>query len=134
MQQVDRRRWTKEETAYLVENYGKIPFEEMAKHLDRSVMAIRLRTLRGRLDVKHQVVKENRLKKLLSFRFRHLEDFTPSRYFYKETGINQMRFWDLFYGRKSITAKEYAAVADYFYITTGEAFESLQLDLFNDDK
>lgn len=134
MQQVDRRRWTKEETAYLVENYGKIPFEEMAKHLGRSVMAIRLRTLRGRLDVKHQTVKENRLKKLLSFRFRHLEDFTPSRYFYKETGINQMRFWDLFYGRKSITAKEYAAVADYFYITTGEAFESLQLDLFNDDK
>lgn len=134
MQQVDRRRWTKEETAYLVENYGKVPFEDMAKHLGRSVMAVRLRTLRGRLDVKHQVVKENRLKKLLSFRFRHLEDFTPSRYFYKETGINQMRFWDLFYGRKSITAKEYAAVADYFYITTGEAFESLQLDLFNDDK
>ena len=102
----------------------------MASRLGRSTMAVRLYALRHRLDEKHQVVKENRLKKLLEYRFRHLEDFHPSRFFFKETGINQVRYWDLFFGRKSITPSEYKAVAEYFNITISEAFDSLQLNLF----
>ena len=102
----------------------------MASRLGRSTMAVRLYALRHRLDEKNQVVKENRLKKLLEYRFRHLEDFHPSRFFFKETGINQVRYWDLFFGRKSITTSEYKAVAEYFNITISEAFDSLQLNLF----
>ena len=84
----------------------------------------------GAYDDKHQVVKENRLKKLLEYRFRHLEDFHPSKFFFRETGINQVRYWDLFFGRKPINPEEYKAVAEYFNITISEAFDSLQLNLF----
>lgn len=105
--------------------------EDMARQLNRSVMAVRLYALRHRLDDKHQVVKENRLKKLLGYRFRHLEDFHPSKFFFKETGINQVRYWDIFFGRKAIKPEEYKAVAEYFDITISEAFDSLQLNLFD---
>ena len=50
----------------------------------------------------------------------------------KETGIGQRRWWDLYYGRKSITGKEYTAVAEYLGITIQEAFESRQLELFEE--
>lgn len=114
-----------------VGNYGRMSLEDMARQLDRSVMAVRLYALRHRLDDKHQVVKENRLKKLLECRFRHLEDFHPSKFFFKETGINQVRYWDIFFGRKAIKPEEYKAVAAYFNITISEAFDSLQLTLFD---
>lgn len=128
---MSNRKWTKNEIAYLVENYGRMSLEDMAIHLKRSVMAVRLYALRHRLDDKHQVVKENRLKKLLEYRFRHLEDFHPSKFFFKETGINQVRYWDIFFGRKAIKPEEYKAVAEYFNITISEAFDSLQLNLFD---
>lgn len=133
MQQVNSNRWKKEEIEYIKASYGTISLEDMAKHLGKTVNAVRLFALRHRLDSNHQLIKENRFKKLLEHRFRHLEDFTPSRYFYKETGINQMRYGDLFYGRKSITPKEYKAVAAYFNITIAEAFDSLQLELFGNE-
>lgn len=128
---VSNKKWTKNEIAYLVENYGRMSLEDMAIHLNRSVMAVRLYALRHRLDDKHQIVKENRLKKLLEYRFRHLEDFHPSKFFFRETGINQVRYWDLFFGRKSIKPEEYKAVAEYFNITISEAFDSLQPNLFD---
>lgn len=126
-----RNRWDKESIAFVTENYGKMSLGRMAQYLGRSEMAVRLYVLRHRLDSKHQVVKENRLKKLLESRFRHIEDFQPSRQFFQETGINQMRYWDLFFGRKAITPEEYKAVASYFNITVAEAFDSLQLELFD---
>ena len=70
--------------------------------------------------------------KMLKLKFRHPEEFTPTRAFYKETGIGQRRWWDLYYGRKSITGKEYAAVAEYLGITIHEALESRQLELFEE--
>lgn len=124
-------RWSRDQIAYLSDNYGKVSFGRMAAHLGKSEMAVRLYVLRHRMGEKYQLAKENRLKALLESRFKHIEDFQPSRAFYKETGINQMRYWDLFFGRKAISAKEYAAVADYFGITVGEAFESMQLELFD---
>ena len=128
---MSNKKWNRDEVAYLVDNYGKMSLEDLSKELNRSVMAVRLYALRHRLDDKHQVVKENRLKKLLEYRFRHLEDFHPSKYFFKETGINQVRYWDLFFGRKPIKPQEYKAVAEYFSITISEAFDSLQLNLFD---
>lgn len=128
---MSNKKWNRDEVAYLVDNYGKMSLEDLSRELNRSVMAVRLYALRHRLDDKHQVVKENRLKKLLEYRFRHLEDFHPSKYFFKETGINQVRYWDLFFGRKPIKPQEYKAVAEYFSITISEAFDSLQLNLFD---
>lgn len=102
---MSNKKWNRDEVAYLVDNYGKMSLEDLSRELNRSVMAVRLYALRHRLDDKHQVVKENRLKKLLEYRFRHLEDFHPSKYFFKETGINQVRYWDLFLGASLLSRK-----------------------------
>ena len=127
---MSNKKWNKKEAAYLIDNYGKMSLEELSANLGRSVMAVRLYALRHRLDDKHQVVKENRLKKLLEYRFRHLEDFHPSKFFFRETGINQVRYWDLFFGRKPINPEEYKAVAVSFDITVAVALACLQLGLF----
>ena len=106
------KRWTEEDATFVKNNLGKLSFEQMGRALNRSAMSVRLFVLRNRLTVGLQV-KRNILMEMLKIKFRHPEDFTPTRAFYKETGINQRRWWDLYYGRKPITGKEYAAVADW---------------------
>ena len=104
------KRWTEEDATFVKNNLGKLSFEQMGRALNRSAMSVRLFVLRNRLTVGLQV-KRNILMEMLKIKFRHPEDFTPTRAFYTETGINQRRWWDLYYGRKPITGKEYAAVA-----------------------
>lgn len=127
------KRWTEEDATFVKNNLGKLSFEQMGRALNRSAMSVRLFVLRNRLTVGLQV-KRNILMEMLKIKFRHPEDFTPTRAFYAETGINQRRWWDLYYGRKPITGKEYAAVADYLGVTVQEAFDSRQLDLFEENK
>ena len=79
-------------------------------------MSVRLYVLRNRLTT-GRTVKRNLLVEMLQIKFRHIEDFSPTRTFYQETGIGQRRYWDLFFGRKPITSKEYAAVAEYLGVT-----------------
>lgn len=127
------KRWTEEDATFVKNNLGKLSFEQMGRALNRSAMSVRLFVLRNRLTVGLQV-KRNILMEMLKIKFRHPEDFTPTRAFYKETGNNQRRWWDLYYGRKPITGKEYAAVADYLGVTIQEAFDSRQLNLFEENK
>ena len=127
------KRWTEEDATFVKNNLGKLSFEQMGRALNRSAMSVRLFALRNRLTVGLQV-KRNILMEMLKIKFRHPEDFTPTRAFYTETGINQRRWWDLYYGRKPITGKEYAAVADYLGVTIQEAFDSRQLNLFEENK
>ncbi|MEZ7682708.1 XRE family transcriptional regulator [Prevotella histicola] len=130
---IANKRWTENDISFVKDNLGKLSFEQMGRELNRSAMSVRLFVLRNRLTVGLQV-KRNILMEMLKIKFRHPEDFTPTRAFYKETGINQRRWWDLYYGRKPITGKEYAAVADYLGVTIQEAFDSRQLNLFEEYK
>lgn len=125
------KRWSSEDTEYVRQNLGKKSLEEMAAYLERSPMAVRLHILHKRLTTPPKV-RRNLLQKLIQQKFRHPEDFTPSRVFYEETGIGQRRWWALYFGRKAITPKEYLAVANYLGLTVDEAFEARQLDLFKD--
>ena len=127
------KRWTEEDATFVKNNLGKLSFEQMGSALNRSAMSVRLFALRNRLTVGLQV-KRNILMEMLKIKFRHPEDFTPTRAFYTETGINQRRFWDLYYGRKHISSKEYAAVAEYLGVTLQEALDSRQLDLFEENE
>lgn len=127
------KRWTENDAKFVRQNFGKLSFEQMGRELNRSAMSVRLFALRNRLTVGLQV-KRNILMEMLKVKFRHPEDFTPTRVFYTETGINQRRFWDLYYGRKAISSKEYAAVAKYLGVTLQEALESRQLSLFEEDE
>ena len=125
------KRWTAQETDYIQQSLGKVSFEDMAAYLGRSPMSVRLFVLRRRMTP-GPLVKRNLLMEMLKLKFRHAEEFTPTRAFYKETGIGQRRWWDLYYGRKPITGKEYTAVAEYLGLTIQEAMESRQLELFEE--
>lgn len=126
-------RWTKQEENFVRQNLDQLSIKEMATRLERTEMSVRLYILRNRLTT-GQRIKRNLLLEMLKIKFRHPEDFTPTRIFYKETNINQRRYWDLYFGRKPITGKEYAAVAEYLGVTVQEAFDSRQLDLFEENE
>lgn len=126
------KRWSAEDDAYVRQHLGKISLENMAVYLDRSPMSIRLYILRRRMTV-GPALKRNLLVKLLKIKFRHPENFNPTRDFYKETGIGQRRYWDLFFGRKKITGKEYQALTEYFGVTIDEDLDARQLELFEED-
>lgn len=127
------KRWNSHDEEYVRENLGRLSFEDMGEYLDRSPMSVRLYVLRRKLTT-GQLVKRNLLMALLKIKFRHPEDFSPTRMFYRETGIGQRRYWDLYFGRKPITGKEYSAVAEYFGITVTESIESRQLELFSEEE
>ena len=129
----NNKKWTAEDAAYVRQNLGKVSLEDMAFALRRSPMSVRLYILRNRLTPSG-IVRRNLLLAMLKIKFRHPEDFSPTRAFYKETGIGQRRYWDLYFGRKAITGKEYAAVAEYLGVTIHKAFESRQLELFEEDE
>lgn len=126
-------RWTPEEEKYIRDNAGKLTLSEIAAFVGRSELAVQLFMHRRKIVIR-QVVKRNLVQEILSLKFKHPENFMPNRPFYKEVGINQMRFWDLYYGRKSITNEEYLSLCDYFGITLQEAFEARQLNIFNNDE
>ncbi len=127
------KRWNSHDEEYVRENLGRLSFEDMGEYLERSPMSVRLYVLRRKLTT-GQLVKRNLLMALLKIKFRHPEDFSPTRMFYRETGIGQRRYWDLYFGRKPITGKEYSAVAEYFGITVTESIESRQLELFSEEE
>lgn len=127
------KRWNSHDEEYVRENLGRLSFEDMGRYLGRSPMSVRLYVLRRKLTT-GQLVKRNLLIALLQIKFRHPEDFAPTRMFYEETGIGQRRYWDLYFGRKAITGKEYAAVAEYLGVTVSEAVDSRQLELFTEEE
>ena len=126
-------RWKDEDIQYLLSNAGKITLAEMAKHLNKTELAVKLFMHRRKMTV-GQTVKRNIVLEMLRTKFRHPENFMPNRAFYNEVGINQMRWWDLYHGKKQINQREYIALSEYLGITLQEAFEARQLDLFNTEE
>lgn len=126
-------RWTPEEELYIRENVGKKTFAEMGEEVGRTELAVQLFIHRKKI-ITRSMVKRNLVQEILTLKFIHPDNFLPTRKFYNAVKINQMRWWDLFYGRKQITQIEYIALSNYFGLTLEEAFETRQLSLFDDDK
>ena len=131
-QETRTRRWTDADEAYVRESFGRVSLSDMARHLGRTEMSVRLYCHRKKLVAGGRTVKRNLLVELLRLKFRNLEDFTPSRGFYDFTGLSQKRYWDLFFGRRQIAGDEYCRVAEYLGVTMQEAMASRQLELFGD--
>ncbi len=125
-------RWQSHEDGFVRDNVNKMTLEQMAEHLGKSVLAVKLYMHRNHI-VTGRTVKRNIVQEMLRIKFRHPENFMPTRAFYSETGINQMRWWDLFHGRKNITHTEYVALSRYFGLTLEEAFEARQLCIFEEE-
>ena len=88
-------KWKQEEEIYVRENVGKKTMEEMAEYVGRSPLAVKLFLHRKKI-VAGQTVKRNLVQEMLRLKFRHPENFSPTREFYREVNINQRRFWDIY--------------------------------------
>lgn len=127
-------RWTSESEQYVRDNAGKLTLAQMAEHLGKSELAVKLFMHRRQIVV-GKIVKRNLVLEILSLRFRYPEDFNPNRRFYNTVGINQMRWWNIYYGRKPVTQEEYMSISEYFEITLEEAFNARQLTIqFNSEE
>lgn len=129
---MNQGKWTTAEKKFVTENVGKLSLQEMSDRINRSPVAVKMFILRNRIDIGNKV-NRNILQEILKIKFVHPEYFHPTRSFYKEVNISQTRFWDLYYGRVSITQKEYIAITTHLGVTLQEAFEARQLNLFEGD-
>lgn len=122
-------RWTEENKQFVAENAGKMSFEEMARHLGKTKNAVHLYIHRERIHYK-PTVKENLLLEILTIAFKKPEYFKPTKEFFNEVGMTQMRFWSLYRGEEHPTEQEYNTLKKYFGITSDRIFENRQLSLF----
>jgi len=99
---MNQSRWSPQEKEYVLSQIGKKDYEENRKDIGRSGLAVKLFVHRKRLPVR-QTVKNNLLIKLLEVKFGNPEYFNPTREFYREVGMTQMRFWSLYKGESQIT-------------------------------
>ena len=102
--------WTPEQEAFLKKSIGKLTLEQIGMHLGKSALAVKLYMHRHRMSVGPKV-KRNILQELLRMKFGDPRYFQPTREFYRDIGITQRRWWDLFHGRKQITRDEYLCIA-----------------------
>ena len=126
-------KWKPHEEAFVRDNAGKLTLQQIADIVGRSALAVQLFMHRKQIVV-GQTVKRNLVQEMLRIKFKHPKNFLPTRAFYQTVAINQMRWWDIFYGRKSISQQEYIALCEYFGVTMHEAFEARQLCIFEENK
>jgi len=123
------KRWSQDEEEFIRQNAGKLTFVQMGEQVGRSALAVQL-FMHRRHIVPGGTVRRNLVQEMLRLKFIHPENFMPTRSFFQATGINQMRWWDIYNGRKNVNETEYLALARYFGITLEEAFEARPLSLF----
>lgn len=120
------KHWSQTEKQFVRNNAGKLTIAQLAANIGRTEDAIKLFLHRNRIVI-GPTVQRNIVIELLKLRFKNPEDFTPSKAFYAETRLTAPRWWDLYFGRKSIREDEYLALTAYFGITLQEAFDTRQL-------
>jgi len=125
--------WTIEEKQFVTDNAGKLSFDEMADQLGKTKNAVHLFVHRNRIPYK-PAVKVNLITELLELAFKKAEYFKPTKYFFLEVRITQMRFWSLYRGEVSPTQEEYEILKNHFGITSENVFNNRQLSLFDSNK
>lgn len=104
-------RWKPEEEDFIRKYAGKMTLQQLADKVGRSRLAVQLYMHRKHIVV-GQTVRRNLVQEMLRIKFKHPENFMPTRTFYKTVGINQMRWWDIFYGRKALLNKNTSRCAN----------------------
>lgn len=127
---MNQSRWSPQEKEYVLSQIGKKNFDEIGREIGRSGLAVKLFVHRQRLPIR-KTVKNNLLIKLLEVKFGNPEYFNPTREFYREVGMTQMRFWSLYKGESQITEKEHKAIREHLQIDDKAAFEARQLNIFS---
>lgn len=110
-------RWKPEEEDFIRKYAGKMTLQQLADKVGRSRLAVQLYMHRKHIVV-GQTVRRNLVQEMLRIKFKHPENFMPTRTFYKTVGINQMRWWDIFYrAGKALLNKNTSALCEYFGVT-----------------
>jgi len=125
--------WSKEDKKFVTENAGKLSFEEMGSHLGKTKNAVHLFVHRNRIPYK-PAVKVNLITELLDIAFIKANYFKPTKDFFSEIGMTQMRFWALYRGECSPTQEEYENLKKHFGVTSERVFNNRQLSLFDSNK
>lgn len=73
-------RWQPHEDSFVRDNVNKMTLEQMAEHLGKSVLAVKLYMHRNHIII-GQTVKRNIVQEMLRIKFRHPENFMPTRAF-----------------------------------------------------
>jgi hypothetical protein len=120
--------WTEEQKQFVRDNAGRLPVEDIAAGIGRSPRAVILFLHRNRVAV-GKTVAHNLTLAVLKRKFGHPEYFAPNRRFFRETRINQKRWWDLYCGRKQITPEEYDRLCSHLDIPPEDKFEARQMDI-----
>lgn len=127
-----KEHWSKEQTATITEYFGKVTIRELAEMVGKGETAVKLFVHRHRIAVP-EAVKRNLVKEVLRLKFTDPNYFSPTREFFVATCISQKRWWDLYYGRKQISEREYQRVTEHLGISSDVAFEARQFSLFDQD-
>ena len=99
------KHWSQQQKEFVRNNAGKLTIAQLAANIGRTEDAIKLFLHRNRIVI-GPTVQRNIVIELLKLRFKNPEDFTPSKAFYAETRLTAPRWWDLYFGRKSITENQ----------------------------
>ena len=127
-----RGHWTEEEIKFTLDNVGVLSNKDISKNIGKTEMAVKLFLHRRRASA-GKTVKRNLVIELIKLKFIDVSLFVPNRTFYNTVKISQKRWWDLFYGRKSISEDEYLSLVTFLNVSLKDAFEARQLNLFEQD-
>lgn len=125
--------WHRKRIDFLKQNYDKMNIDEIAEKLGVTSNAVAIKAHRLRLDVRKTIQRERVAKNICrEMVARNIDPkyFRPTRDFYRNTGIGQKRFWQLFRGEKNMTDYEHKAIAKELGIPASEAFNMKQTSLF----
>lgn len=118
----------KKHSEYLLKYVGKKTTEQMALELGVNHQELHLFLHRSR---RFNVQRDNNLMlRLITIKFTYPEYFTPTKQFYRQTGIRQGRWWQIYRGDLPATGKELHAVVRHLKVNEKEIQGWLQLDLF----
>ena len=118
-----KKRWTNSDVEFLCEHALDMDPKDIAERLGRSSKSVVLYMFR------HGIARRELIGTKIDARYFH-----PTREFYISTGINQVKFQEIWQGYRQATNDEMAAVARHLKCTREELlkfFSSLQLNLFD---
>lgn len=127
-----KKRWTNSDVEFLCEHALDMDPKDIAERLGRSSKSVVLYMFRHGI-ARRQQVKRNLMRELIDTKI-DARYFHPTREFYISTGINQVKFQEIWQGYRQATNDEMAAVARHLKCTREELlkfFSSLQLNLFD---
>lgn len=127
-----KKRWTCKEVEFVTRHALDMAPKDIADALGRSKTSVVLYMLRHDI-ARRQQVKRNLMRELIGTKI-NVAYFHPTREFYNSTGINQVRFQEIWQGYRQATNDEMSAVAKHLNCSRDELlkfFSSLQLELFD---